>query len=298
MNESLHMQTDQRRRQGIIFDLLLICVLLVGAYFRLVGLNWGEYKNLHPDERFLAWVGTDIRPIGADPEGLGPPPSVETIPWRAAYPEAFTDCTEWGGYFDASCSPLNPNNRGHGFYVYGTLPLFVTRYLVEWVWGHSGFNEMTDIGRALSTLVDLLVVFLVYLIAARLYDRRVGLLAAAFSAMAVLQIQLAHYFTVDTFLNFFTYLAIYFAVRVIGETWGRGEAFKVSSLFRQPHFWLSLAFGLALGSAVASKLNAAPVAATLPAAFGLALLRLPPGERLQRGKQALLYLALAAVASL
>ena len=298
MNESLHMQTDQRRRQGIIFDLLLICVLLVGAYFRLVGLNWGEYKNLHPDERFLAWVGTDIRPIGADPEGLGPPPSVETIPWRAAYPEAFTDCTEWGGYFDASCSPLNPNNRGHGFYVYGTLPLFVTRYLVEWVWGHSGFNEMTDIGRALSTLVDLLVVLLVYLIAARLYDRRVGLLAAAFSALTVMQIQLAHYFTVDTFLNFFTYLTIYFAVRVIGETWGTGETFKVSSLFRQPHFWLSLAFGLVLGSAVASKLNAAPVAATLPAAFGLALLRLPPGERLQRGKQALLYLALAAVVSL
>ncbi|HLA99457.1 MAG TPA: DUF2298 domain-containing protein [Anaerolineales bacterium] len=298
MNEKPRVGTSQLRRQAIIFDLLLLCVLLMGVYFRLLGLNWGEYKNLHPDERFLAWVGTDIRPIGVDPEGLGPPPSVATIPWRAAYPEQFTDCTEWGGYFDASCSPLNPNNRGHGFYVYGTLPLFVTRYLVEWVWGHSGFNEMTDIGRALSTLVDLLVVFLVYLIAARLYDRRVGLLAAAFSAMAVLQIQLAHYFTVDTFLNFFTYLAIYFAVRVIGETWGRGEAFKVSSLFRQPHFWLSLAFGFSLGSAVASKLNAAPVAAALPAAFGLALLRLPPGERLQRGKQALLYLVLAAAVSL
>ncbi|HSF81600.1 MAG TPA: DUF2298 domain-containing protein [Anaerolineales bacterium] len=295
------MTSSRQRRQRLIFDLLLLCVLLIGAYFRLVGIDWGEYQYLHPDERFLVWVGTDIQPIGTAPERLGPPPTVDSMPWRAAYPEQLPDCSEWGGYFDASCSPLNPNNRGHGFYVYGTLPLFLTRYVVEWIVGHSGFNEMTDIGRALSVMVDLLVVFLVYLIAVRLYDRRVGILSAAFTAVTVLQIQLAHYFTVDTFLNFFSYLAIYFAVRVIGESWEKLEAARTggfNAFIRRPHFWLSLAFGLALGSAVASKLNAAPVAVMLPAAFGLALLRLPPAERLARSKQALLYLILAAVVSL
>ena len=85
--------------------------------------------------------------------------------WRPHYPDEFPDCTAWGGYFDASCSPLNPNNRGHSFYVYGTLPMFAARYLVEWIYGHSGFNEMTDVGRALSALVDLLTVLLVYLVA-------------------------------------------------------------------------------------------------------------------------------------
>jgi dolichyl-phosphate-mannose--protein O-mannosyl transferase len=109
---------------------------------------------------------------------------------------------------------LNPHNRGHGFYVYGTLPLFLTRYIVEWIYGHSGFQEMTNVGRPLSALADLLTVLLVYIIAARIYDRRVGIIAAAFSSVVVLQIQLSHYFTVDTFLNFFTYLAIYFSVRV------------------------------------------------------------------------------------
>ena len=285
-------------RKKLIFDLLLVIVLLLGLYFRLVGIDWGEYQYLHPDERFLVWVGTDIQPIGTQPERLGTPPNAGDIPWRQAYPEQFPDCAEWGGYFDASCSPLNPNNRGHGFYVYGTLPLFITRYLVEWIRGGSGFNEMTDIGRALSVVVDLLVVYLVYLIAARLFDRRVGLLAAAFSAFTVLQIQLAHYFTVDTFLNFFTYLAIYFAVRVSGESWESQAASRASGFFRRTHFWLSLAFGAALGSAVASKLNAAPVAVMLPLAFGLALLRLPPGERLLRLRQALGYLILAALVGL
>ncbi|UCH58908.1 MAG: glycosyltransferase family 39 protein [Anaerolineales bacterium] len=329
------LQSDNKsNKKALWFDALLVLVLLAGAYFRLVGINWGEYQYLHPDERFFVWVGTDIQPVGSDPARLGSPPSVDAIPWRAAYPEQYPDCTEWGGYFDASCSPLNPNNRGHGFYVYGTLPLFMARYLVEWIYGHSGFNEMTDIGRVLSVLVDLLVVFLVYLIAARLYDRRVGILASAFSAFAVLQIQLSHYFTVDTFLNFFTYLAIYFAVRVAGVRWpvasadakpfiqeGDGNinegiqtpaaalepenppaagdwAPRATRFLRQPGLIFSVAFGFALGCAVASKLNAAPVAIMLPFGFGFAILRADPSEREARIKQAVVYVGIAAAVSI
>jgi YYY domain-containing protein len=51
----------------------------------------------------------------------------------------------------------------------------------------------------------------------RAYGRRVGLLAAAFSAFTVLQIQHAHFFTMDTFSTFFTLLTVYFAVRVMKE---------------------------------------------------------------------------------
>jgi hypothetical protein len=54
---------------------------------------------------------------------------------------------------------------------------------------------------------------IVYLIGKRLYrNSRLGLLATLFSAFAVLQIQLSHYFTVDNFANFFTYGAVYIAV--------------------------------------------------------------------------------------
>jgi YYY domain-containing protein len=283
------------KRKGLIFDIILVYVLLMAAYFRLVGLDWGDYQYLHPDERFLIWVGSDIAPIGATVEELGPPPSVERMEWRKMSPEVYNDCTKWGGYFDTSCSPLNPHNRGHAFYVYGTLPMFITRFIVEGVYGHSGFQEMTNIGRPLSALADLLTVFLVYLIAARIYDRRVGVLAAAFSALTVLSIQLSHYFTVDTFLNFFTYLAIYFAVRVAATRWSDYSSVRVT---RHPFFYLSIAFGLALGSAVASKLNAAPVAVMLPAAFLLVLWDMPAEERLRSLARITLFLSLAAVVSI
>jgi YYY domain-containing protein len=293
-------QPSPRSRPGIrLFDLLLLLVLLTAAFFRFSGLDWGEYQYLHPDERFLIWVGSDISPVSS-----------------------------LGEYFDTQNSTLNPHNRGHGFYVYGTLPMFITRYVVQWVYGHSGFQEMTDIGRTLSALADLLTVALVYVIASRLYGRRVALLASAFSAAAVLQIQQSHFFTMDTFLTLFMLLAFYFAVRVstVGYAAYRRSALSNSSpafapgaqaypetpapedvepappsrlpdFVSHPLFLLSLGFGAALGMAVASKLNAAPIAATLPLALVIAGLRLPRHERERFALQAGLYLALAAVVS-
>ncbi len=79
-------------------DLILVFVLLAGALLRASGLFWGENQYLHPDERFLVWVGTDISPVESMSE-----------------------------YFDTQNSSLNPHNRGHGFYVYGTLPMFLAR---------------------------------------------------------------------------------------------------------------------------------------------------------------------------
>ncbi len=323
----------KKNRSAIIWiDILLLLVLVAGAYFRLVGIDWGEYQYLHPDERFLVWVGSDISPVKC----LDPAYSNYDCP---------DDQKGWMGfseYFDTVNSTMNPNNRGHGFYVYGTLPMFLTRYAVEWVYGHSGFNEMTNIGRVLSALADLLTVSMAFAIASRLYDRRVGLLAAAFSAAAVMMIQQSHYFSMEPFLNLFIYLAIYFAVRIAGLEWQpdlpevveavgnpgepalaysspaseaalsgpeslvassqgahRASAWSWALFFlRSPMFLLSLGFGVALGCAVASKLNAAPVALLLPAAFALQWLRLPASQRWSRLVEIAGYLALAAMVSL
>ena len=278
-------QTDTSRFHAV--DLILIIVLLAGALLRASGLFWGENQFLHPDERFLVWVGTDISPV-------------ENI----------------SEYFDTANSSLNPHNRGHGFYVYGTLPMFLTRYAVEWIFGHSGFAEMTQIGRTLSAAVDLLTVLLVYLLAARIYNRRIAILASAFSAFAVLQIQQSHFFTMDTFINFFTYLAFYFAVRIAtgnrpwesihepsagegkSENAGKnGNKNPIARFLKHPLFIPCLGFGLALGMAVASKLNAAPMAFMLPAALLLRCLRFPQNERNKIAGQAVAYLILAGVLS-
>jgi len=300
----------QKSSQRWIFVVLLIYVLFVGAFLRTRGLNWGEYQYLHPDERFLIWVGTDISPV----ESLS-------------------------SYWDTATSTLNPNNQGHNFYVYGTLPMFLARYAVEWIYGHSGFQEMTNVGRALSASADILTILLVYLIGKHVYGRRVGILAAAFSALAVLQIQLSHYFTMDSFTTFFSALTIYFAVNVamnpkeeeiscggnptsskwkdvdvLEEVLDAGQVLEggqtttkstgahnwrdgVIQIVSDPIFHFSIGFGFALGMAVTSKINAAPLAFLLPGAMFIRLNFSPDSEKRHRSLDALLYLVIAGIVS-
>jgi 4-amino-4-deoxy-L-arabinose transferase-like glycosyltransferase len=228
-------------------------------------------------------------------------------------------------YWDTANSSLNPHNRGHGFYVYGTLPLYLARYAVEWVYGQSGFNEMTNVGRFLSALADLLTVLFVYLVAVKAYNKRVGLLAASFSAFAVLQIQNSHFFTVDTFTTLFAMMAVYFAVRVaydqidfpndsVNNLSGQSSVVEnaarikknniasiksyLSKFLRNPIFSLSLGFGLVLGLAASSKVSAAPLAILLPAALIIRLVGVRGQTRRQLAQNALAYLILAGFVSL
>jgi 4-amino-4-deoxy-L-arabinose transferase-like glycosyltransferase len=249
----LKTETLVKEKNPWTYDLLLIAVLLVAVYFRVLGLNWDQNQHLHPDERFLTMVESALRPA-----------------------ESFSQ------YFDTPISPLNPHNVGYGFFVYGTLPIIVTRYIAEWL-GQTGYDQVHMVGRQLSAIADLGVILLLYLIAARLYGRKVGLLAAAFSALTVMQIQQSHFFTVDNPANFFAFLAIYFAVLIYDtrdSIFENGKSditvaddressidYRLSQFLRDRFFWLSIGFGLALGMAVASKLNAAPMAILLPAAF-------------------------------
>lgn len=227
------------------FDLLMILVILVGGYFRFVGIQWDENQHLHPDERFLTMVENDISPVKSLAE-----------------------------YFNTDQSSLNPHNRGHGFYVYGTLPIFIVRYLAEWT-GQTGYDQVNVLGRQVSGTFDLLTLILVYLIGCKLYDKRVGFLAAIFFAFSVMQIQISHYFAVDTFLCFFTTLAIYFAVLVYRSHSSSSDLEDrenpyfdyIKSLYSN---WRGigyyLLFGVALGLAMASKVSAVPVAILLPVA--------------------------------
>lgn len=287
-NASLQPTPAARRSGLLISDLLVLLVLLTGLFFRTAGLYWGEYQYLHPDERFLIWVGADMYPV----------PISE--------------------YFNTETSTLNPHNVGHGYYVYGTLPVITTRLLVQSMCGQPssaiaeffvdsfcgtpgfGWNQVTNVGRTLSAIADLFTVLLVYMIGARLFDRRVGVLGAAFSALAVLQIQQSHFFTTDTFIVVFTILSIYVASTIAvrdlteeetapptgdvqldenGEPLPRPKRNLVREFFRSPILWLSVLFGVALGLAVASKINAFPVALTLPVAILVRFLSLPRHNR-------------------
>jgi YYY domain-containing protein len=244
-----------------VWDVLIIVVLLVGAFFRFTGLNWDSNYHLHPDERFLTMVESAISPA-------------DNI----------------GQYFDTANSPLNPNNRGYTFYVYGTLPIFIVRYLGE-LTGQVGYDSIHLVGRAVSGAFDLGTILFIYLIGRKLYkNSKLGLLAALFSAMAVLQIQLSHYFTVDNVANFFAYAAIYTAICIMlagtrsstqssdeeqepdGTTWKR--YFTLGS-----HIGKYALFGLLFGMALASKVSIYALAFLLPVAAVVYFSKLPKESR-------------------
>ena len=55
-------------RSDVLVGVLLVLVMLVGGYFRYVGINWDDFTHLHPDERFLTDVaqglGKQLNPSG------------------------------------------------------------------------------------------------------------------------------------------------------------------------------------------------------------------------------------------
>ncbi|MDZ4160158.1 MAG: DUF2298 domain-containing protein, partial [Anaerolineaceae bacterium] len=190
----------------------------------------------------------------------------------------------------------------------------IVRYTAEAL-NLTGYSQIYLVGRHLSGVADLVSVLLVYLIALRLYRRfRLALLAAAFSAVAVLQIQLSHYFTVDTFANTFMLLAFYFAVKILtGKADGQQAALEgsravtqISDYRRFDFSWLGegLAslipyglFGAVLGLAMASKVSALPVALLLPVAAFMGWQETAPAGQRRQGLILLRNLAAAAVAA-
>lgn len=218
--------------------LWLFAIVLVAASLRAVGFDWDEGKQLHPDERFLSMVTAAIDPAASLRE-----------------------------YLDTERSPLNPNNRNFGFFVYGTFPLVLVQYLGLWfelpgndldllVFGRalgSDFASVRLIGRGLSLGCDVAVVLLVFAAGRRLYGAAAALVAALLYSLAVLPIQQAHFFTVDAIANFFVMLAFWLAVRATSRA----------------HWADDLLFGLALGAGLACKLSILPVALLLVLAVGV-----------------------------
>jgi 4-amino-4-deoxy-L-arabinose transferase-like glycosyltransferase len=105
----------------------------------------------------------------------------------------------------------------------------------------TGYDGLHLVGRALSGLMDLASIVLIFFIGRRLYDSRVGLLGAALLAFSVFNIQQSHFFTVDMPANFIVLLALFFAIS-IGERKGWGNF---------------IGLGVCFGLAIASKLNLA-----------------------------------------
>ncbi len=154
-------------------------------------------------------------------------------------------------FWNAAYSPLNPH-----FFAYGTLPMYLIKLggqVMSTVTGENwgDYGKLILVGRFWSVWWSLGTLTLVFLLGRRAFgpilgQRRgelIGLLAAAFMAVAVLDIQLAHYLAFDVPLTFFITLAVFAA---IGH-------------MRSGTRWSAVRVGLAVGLALACKISAAPI---------------------------------------
>lgn len=228
-----------------LFEISLALLILIGIGCRFSRVNWSQGTNLHPDEYGL--TSTLIQ--------LSLPKDLDE-------------------YFNTRLSPLSPyvkydaagqkvsdgpDNRMR----WGQWPIILLRAAAE-LTGNTGYDELRLMGRQLSALADVVSLLFLYLIGARLYGRKAGLLAAALSALAVLQIQQSHFMTADNFALLFTVLAMYMAVRIAHRPLvGRAPALAGSPVESYRLDWQALPdyllFGMFFGMAVASRVNLLPL---------------------------------------
>ncbi|MEZ4593358.1 MAG: phospholipid carrier-dependent glycosyltransferase [Chloroflexota bacterium] len=252
----------------------LALILLVAAVFRFSGIDWDDYHHYHPDERYITWVAT-------------------TIEWPADWQAAFSPS-------DSSFNPFYwpPEAESDGIevlqdqprdFAYGHVPLYLgvlaTRlaervgpslaplFPEDWLFtrdilnqaGLVEFRHLTAVSRLLTAIFDLGTVWLVFLLGRQLFSPQVGLLAAAFLAVNVMHIQLAHFFISDPYQTFFTVAALLFLIKAIGHRGHREKTDNRSPLTNYRKlinvYWIlaSVCIGLAVGSKFSAILLVFPL---------------------------------------
>ncbi len=178
---------------------ILLIIIILGAFFRFFGVNWDNFGAFHPDERNISWAVTRIR------------------------------------FFDQ----LNPKFFAYGglpIYLYRVLAESAARVTnnPEWVqnWGY-----IAVVGRSVSATLSTISILLIYLVGSSYFSRPVGLASTAFLAFSPWAIREAHFATTETMLVFFLLLLLFFArkranvraIFILGIVWGVAMAAKTTS---------------------------------------------------------------------
>ena len=217
-----------KNSQNTIFVSVLVTVLILAAYLRLDGISWdqGFSYSPHPDERAILMKVAEID---------FPNDNIQSLLNK--------DSSSW-----------NPR-----WFAYGTFPIYLLN-TVQSVIDPIAFEKPSNprtAGRILSALADIGTVCGVALLGRRFFSPSVGLLASVFTAFAVIHIQLAHFFTFDTFVTFFSVWTLFFLYKV--ATSGNKKASIIS--------------GSLIGLGIASKFSVFVLIAPFLAAHLIFILR-------------------------
>jgi len=200
---------------------------------RLYGANFAQGSNFHPDEREILY-------------------HVVQLSWAQSLSQ----------FLNPTVSPLNPH-----FFAYGSFPLYllaITGNLLSHISpAFATFANLILTGRVINALFDTGTILLTGCLGllltndrspGRKYAWAVALLAAVLVAFTPLQVQLSHFYTVDTMLLFFVTLTVLACVVLVDTD--------------KPVRW-SLLAGLGYGLALATKFSAAPLVVPLTVALAM-----------------------------
>ena len=218
-------------------------ILLLALVLRLHSVNWDDGYGFHPDERDF------YMRAGCMYEALADRPGYQDCGYLIDYPDTIAGIPNIRGFLDAERSPLNPHWFPLGsLLLYLLLPL---RAIVELFTDVSAL-DMRYVGRPLSALADVGSVFLVFVLGRRMYGVGVGLLAALFTSLAVINVQNSHFYRPETFSVLFI-LASFWAMLQVMER----RRLRDSALL-----------GILVGLAMAPKVSVLPLLAPLALVYG------------------------------
>ena len=162
--------------------IILLLIILLGAFFRFYGLNWDQNQHLHPDERAIIMFALPLH-----------------------FPQNLSD-------FFSKESSLNPH-----FFAYGNFPLYLLKgtaaFLSNFDMSFDSYDKINLVGRTISAIADLGTIILIYFIGKRIFGKKVGIIGAFFYAISVFPIQASHFYAVDSLLTFFILLTLYQLIR-------------------------------------------------------------------------------------
>ena len=220
----------------------LVLILLVGLSLRLYGTDWDSGFGFHPDERDIYMRS------GCMYDLLTEAPGHQDCGYVRDQPDAEPGLPGLGTFLDPDRSPLNPH-----WFPLGSILIYVLVFFRSIIELFTDINalDMRFTGRTLSALADVGSIFLVYVLGRRMFGHGVGLLAAAFTALAVIHIQNSHFYRPETFSVLFTLASFWAMLRMVERRRLRDSAL----------------LGLMVGLALAPKVNVLPLVLPLALAY-------------------------------
>ncbi len=178
-----------KKISNLYYQVVLVIIFLVLLVTRFLGNNYDAGLHLHPDERWLIMVSDKLHLF----------------------------------------NQLNPD-----FFAYGSLPLYLLKAVAQGLEALGlarldNYNGLLIVGRFLTSITDILVATIVFLITKEVSKRRLTpYLAMLLYALMFFPIQNSNFFIVDNFLNLFLSLAVLLSIRYLKQpSWLRFSAVVV-----------------------------------------------------------------------